>query len=111
MVALYGDRVVAETLALATRAGELSDIDMHGGGTTRPTWSVLLNGLAVIVAWLLIVILLAWLFAPHNVNPSASITDSSVPLVVQDTETPPKQLQHDTGDMVGILRASAVPMF
>ncbi|KLO33728.1 DUF4129 domain-containing protein [Mycobacterium haemophilum] len=102
-VALLVIAVIArlrEPPALAPSAGELSDT--LGGGTARPSWRVLLIGLAVIVAWLLVATLLSRLFALHNVNPSASIPDSSAP---------PKQPNNDAGDMVGILLASTVLLF
>ncbi len=111
-VALLVIAVIArlrEPPALAPSAGELSDT--LGGGTARPSWRVLLIGLAVIVAWLLVAIFLSRLFALHNVNPSASIPDSSAPPVVHDTGSPPKQPNNDAGDMVGILLASTVLLF
>ena len=54
--------------AVAPTAGDLSLI---GGGKVRPSWRVLLIALAVIVAWLLIAMVLAHLFVPHDVTPAA----------------------------------------
>jgi hypothetical protein len=96
--------------AVAPSAQSLSD--MLGTGRGRPNWRVLLIALAVIVAWLLITILLAHLFAPHGVSPSAPTPDQSAPPSAHGNAPPPKQQpQNDTGDMVGILLASSVPMF
>ena len=53
--------------AVAPKRGDLSE--MLGTDKGRPSWRVLLIGLAVIVAWLLIATLLAHLFAPHDVTP------------------------------------------
>src|SRR5436305_3929661 len=55
--------------AAAPKQADLSD--MLGTGKGRPSWRVLLIGLALIVAWLLIVTLLVRHLAPHDVNPSA----------------------------------------
>src|SRR5271167_5007289 len=60
--------------AMAPKQGDLSE--MLGSRTGRPNWRVLLVGLAVIVAWLLIAMLLARLWVPRGVVPSAP---SSVP--------------------------------
>jgi hypothetical protein len=96
--------------AVAPSGQSLSD--MLGTGRGRPNWRVLLIALAVIVAWLLITILLAHLFAPHGVSPSAPTPDQSAPPSAHGNAPPPKQQpQNDTGDMVGILLASSVPMF
>jgi hypothetical protein len=83
-----------------------------GGGMRRPSWRVLLIGLAVIVGWLLIVLLLSRLFAPHGLSPSAPVPDSSASPSPPGTAKPPPQQhpQNNTGDMFGILLASAIPM-
>jgi hypothetical protein len=84
--------------------------DMIGGGKGRPSWRVLLIGLAVIVAWLLIAMMLAHLFVPHEVS-SAPPSQPATPPPAHDTVPPPKQnRQNDPGDMVGVLLASAVPL-
>ncbi len=86
--------------------------DMIGGGKGRPSWRVLLIGLAVIVAWLLIAMMLAHLFVPHEVSPappSKPLQPATPP--AHDTVPSPKQnRQNDPGDMVGVLLASAVPL-
>ncbi len=93
-------------------AGELPE--MIGRGKGRPSWRVLLIGLAVLVAWLLITMALAHLFAPHAVTPQAPPPDSGASPPTQVTTPPPRQHpkedQKDTGDMVGILLVSSVPM-
>jgi hypothetical protein len=96
--------------AVAPSAEGLSD--MIGGGKARPSWRVLLIGLAVIVAWLLIAMLLAHLLVPHDVNPSAPPPEPTTSPSAHGTAPPPKQNpQNNTGDMLGILLASSVPMF
>ena len=94
---------------VAPSAGNLSE--MVGGGGARPSWRVVLIGLGVIVAWLLIAMLLAHLVAPPNVNPAAQKPDSGTPPSVNGTAPAPKQPpQNNSGDMVGILLASAVSL-
>jgi hypothetical protein len=94
---------------VAPSAGNLSE--MVGGGGARPSWRVVLIGLGVIVAWLLIAMLLAHLVAPPNVNPAAQTPDSGTPPSVNGTAPAPKQPpQNNSGDMVGILLASAVSL-
>jgi hypothetical protein len=84
--------------------------DMIGGGKGRPSWRVLLIGLAVIVAWLLIAMELAHLFMPHEVSP-APPSRPATPPAAHDTIPPPRQhRQNDPGDMLGVLLASAVPL-
>ena len=87
--------------------------DMIGGRKGRPSWRVLLIGLAVIVAWLLIAMLLAHLVMPHEVSPappSQPLQPATVP-PPHDTVPPPKRnRQNDPGDMVGVLLACAVPL-
>jgi hypothetical protein len=84
--------------------------DLIGGGKGRPSWRVLLIGLAVIVAWLLIAMMLAHLFVPHEVSP-APPSQPATPPPAHDTVPSPKQnRQNDPGDMVGVLLASAVPL-
>jgi hypothetical protein len=91
-------------------AGDLPEMIGRGKGG-RPSWRVLLIGLAVVVAWLLIAMALAHLFAPHAVTPEAPATQSGAPPSAQVTTPPPRQHpQNDTGDMVGILLVGAVPM-
>jgi hypothetical protein len=95
--------------SVAPTAGDASD--MLGGGRGRPSWRVLLIGLAVIVAWLLIAMLLAHLLVPHDVTPSAPPPEPTMSPSAHPTAPPPKQNpQNDTGDMLGILLMSSVPM-
>jgi len=84
--------------------------DMIGGGKGRPSWRVLMIGLAVIVAWLLIAMMLSHLFVPREVSP-APPSQPAMPPPAHDTVPPPKHnRQNDPGDMVGVLLASAVPL-
>jgi hypothetical protein len=111
-IALMAVAVIArlrDPRTVAPSAGGLSE--MLGGGKGRRSWRVLLIGFMVIVAWLLIAMLLAHLFLPHNVNPSPPPPDSSAPPSAQNTSSPPKQhTQDDTGDALPILLASTVPL-
>ena len=98
-----------DPLGALPTAGDLPE--MIGRGKGRPSWRVLLIGLAVVVAWLLIAMALAHLFAPHAVTPQAPPPESGAPPPARGTAPPPRQHpQSDTGDMVGILLASSVPM-
>jgi Domain of unknown function (DUF4129) len=93
----------------AARGGDLSEL--LGTGAERPNWRVLLIGLAVIVAWLLIVLLLIHLFVPHAVNPSVPTPAPTAPPSGQATGPPPQQHpQNNGGEMFGILLAATIPM-
>lgn len=88
--------------------------DMIGGGRGRPSWRVLLIGLAVIMAWLLITMMLAHFLMPHEVSPAppSQPLPSAMPGPAHDTVAPPKRKgPNDPGDMVGVLLAFAVPLF
>ena len=94
--------------AVAPKRGDLSG--MLGTDKGRPSWRVLLIGLAVIVAWLLIAMMLSHLFVPREVSP-APPSQPAMPPPAHDTVPPPKHnRQNDPGDMVGVLLASAVPL-
>ncbi|ORB08892.1 hypothetical protein BST30_02915 [Mycobacterium mantenii] len=96
--------------APAPSAAGLSD--MLGTGKGRPNWRVLLIGLGVIVAWLLIMLLLAR-FLPHGVAPAPPDSGSVAP----STHPPaPASQQHPhrprvgSQNMLGILLACTVAM-
>ncbi|OBH41835.1 DUF4129 domain-containing protein [Mycobacterium mantenii] len=96
--------------ASAPSAAGLSD--MLGTGKGRPNWRVLLIGLAVIVAWLLIVMLLAR-FLAHSIAPAPPDSGGASP----STHPPaPASQQHPhrprggSQDMLGILLACTVAM-
>ena len=93
--------------AAAPQAGQLSE--MLGTGRGRPSWRVLLIGLAVIVAWLLIVMVASRL-APHGVGQAQPppATGAS-PSEHVNAPAPPRSHPQD-GDMFGILLAATVPM-
>lgn len=111
-LALLAVAVVArlrDPRALAPRAGALSEL--AGTGKGRPSWRVLLIGLAVIVAWLLAVVLLNRLLAAHGFEAAPPASDMSAPPSAPGT-APPRQ-QHDrgdSGDMFAVLLAGTVPM-
>ena len=84
--------------------------DMLGGGKGRPSWRVLLIGLAVIVVWLLITMMLAHLFVPHEVSPAPPSQPATTPPPHAAVAPPKPNRPNDPGDMVGVLLASAVPL-
>jgi Domain of unknown function (DUF4129) len=111
--ALLGIAVISrlrDPLAPTPEGGELSD--MLGTGKGRPSWRVLLIGLGVIVVWLVIVIMLSRLLAPHVVLSSPPAPDTGAPPPAQAT-VPPRDQQHRQNNgaaMFRIMLASAVPM-
>lgn len=115
-LALVAIAVVArlrDPRAPAPSAGALSD--MLGTGRGRPSWRVLLVGLAVIVAWLLIVMLLSRLLAPHGIGPAPSPSETGgQPPSGHGGSPPPPQQQHRPRDgsqsMLGVLLASTAAM-
>jgi hypothetical protein len=83
--------------------------DMLGGGKGRPSWRVLLIGLAVIVAWLLVAMMLSHLFVPHEVSPEPPPQPATPP--PHAAGAPPKPNgKGDPGDMVGVLLIGTVPL-
>ncbi|HEX5254005.1 MAG TPA: DUF4129 domain-containing protein [Mycobacterium sp.] len=113
-LALIAVAVVArlrDPRAPAPSAGALSD--MLGTGKGRPSWRVLLIGLGVIVAWLLIVMMLAR-FLAHGLAPGPSPTDSGAAPSTQPPAQPAPQHPHRPRDasqnMLGILLACTVAM-
>jgi hypothetical protein len=91
---------------------ELSD--MLGTGKGRPSWRVLLIGLAVIAAWLLLVMLLARLLGPHGIGSAPTPADTGAPPPAHPNAPPQQQEQHrphdNSGDVLGILLAGTVVM-
>jgi Domain of unknown function (DUF4129) len=95
--------------ALPPRLGDSSEL--LGTGRGRPSWRVVLIGLAVIVAWLLLTTLLVQLWVPHEITSSTPTSSPGAPPSGQPTAPPPQQHpRKDTGDMVGILLAATIPM-
>lgn len=97
--------------APAPRPGELSEL--LGTGKGRPSWRVVLIGLAVIAAWLLLVMLLARLWGPHGIGSAPPSADHGAPPA--PTTAPPQpqgqQRPHgDSGDVFGFLLAGTVLM-
>jgi hypothetical protein len=87
--------------------------DRLSRGTGRPGWRILLIGAAVLVAWLLLVWLLAWLIGPHAIRggelPGATETTTPTP---QSDATPPPEPRKDGGDrdVLGYLIVSSVTL-
>jgi Domain of unknown function (DUF4129) len=109
-LALVAIAVVArlrDPRAPAPQAGQLSE--MLGTGSGRPSWRVLLIGLAVILAWLLIVMVAARLWGPHGVGQAPPPGTGLSPQEHPDAPAPPRPPPQN-GDMFGILLAATVPM-
>jgi Domain of unknown function (DUF4129) len=94
--------------AMAPKNRDLSE--MLGTGRGRPSWRVLLIGLAVIAAWLVIAMLLSRLFVPHTVASTVPAADPGA--TPPPPNTPPKQRppQNNGGSLYPILLAGVVPM-
>ncbi|KKC02753.1 DUF4129 domain-containing protein [Mycobacterium nebraskense] len=94
--------------AAAPQAGQLSE--MLGTGRGRPSWRVLLIGLAIIVAWLLIVLVASRLLGPHGVGQAQPPPATGAP-PAEHANAPALGRPHpQNGDMFGILLAATVPM-
>ncbi len=95
--------------AVAPRAADAGEL--LGTGRGRPNWRVVLIGLAVIMAWLLLITLVVQLWVPREVGSSPPTPASGAPSAGQTAvPTPQQHTQNDTGDMVGILLACTIPM-
>lgn len=95
--------------AMAPKAGDLSE--MLGTGRGRPSWRVVVIGLAVIVGWLLIVLLLSRLSIPHAEAPVQQAPDAAAaPHGAAPSQAPRPAPSKDTGTMLAILLAATVPM-
>lgn len=113
-LALIAIAVVArlrDPRAPAPTAGALSD--MLGTGRGRPSWRVLLIGLAVIVAWVLVVTLLAR-FLGHGLAPASPPPAGDAAASTPPPTPPPQQRPHRPRDgsqnMLEILLACTVAM-
>jgi hypothetical protein len=111
-LALLAIAVVArlrDPRAAAPKAGDLAD--MLGTGRGRPSWRVLLIGLAVIAAWLLIATMLARLWVPPDVTSPGPNSPANAPPQGQAPGPRPRQRpRNDSGNMFGILLASTISM-
>ncbi len=111
-LALLAIAVVArlrDPRAAAPKVGDLSD--MLGTGEGRPSWRVLLIGLAVIAAWLLIATMLARLWVPPDVTSPGPNSPPNAPPPGQAAGPRPRQHpRNDSGNMFGILLASTISM-
>ena len=95
--------------AAAPKTSDLSD--KLGTGRGRPSWRVLLIGLGVIIAWLLIAMLLARLWAPQVRRRLRPPRLPARPRLRTSAAPPPQQRRprNNTGDMYAILLTSAIP--
>src|SRR5262249_13031315 len=95
--------------ALAPNQGDLSDL--LGTGRGRPSWRVLLIGLALILVWLLILMLVLRFLTPHAATPAAPNAPPTPAPSGRATAPPPQQQPpRKSGDMFGVLLAGAIPM-
>ncbi|OBB87793.1 DUF4129 domain-containing protein [Mycobacterium sp. 852002-30065_SCH5024008] len=94
--------------AAAPQAGQLSE--MLGTGRGRPSWRVVLIALAVIVAWLLIVMVASRLLAPHGVGQAQPPQTNGAPSAEHGNAPATQRPHSQNGDMFGILLAATVPM-
>ena len=110
-LALVAMAVVArlrDPVAVAPNTADLSEL--LGSGRGRPNWRVLLIGLAVVVAWLLLTLLLSHLFASDGDSPPVLTPDATQSPSPKATAPPPRQNPpNNSGDVFGILLASTVP--
>jgi hypothetical protein len=95
--------------AQAPHAGELSD--MLGTGKGRPNWRVVLIGLALVAAWIVVVLLLSRFLGGHEIAPPPPTPDAPAPPSTHPAAPPPQQRpRHDSGDMLSILLVSTALM-
>ncbi|OBH94756.1 DUF4129 domain-containing protein [Mycobacterium sp. E2733] len=94
--------------ATAPQVGQLSEL--LGTGRGRPSWRVVLIALAVIVAWLLIVMVATHLLAPHGVGQAQPPQATGAPPAEHGNAPAPQRPRSHNGDMFGILLAATVPM-
>lgn len=107
LVALAVIARLRDPRAAAPHVGDLSE--MLGTGRGRPSWRVLVLGLAVLAAWLLIVTLLVH-HLPGHLAASPPPTDASAPARpdAPAAARPGQRPHHDTGDLLGILLVATV---
>lgn len=97
--------------AVAPKQEDLSD--MLGTGKGRPSWRVILIGLALVAAWLLVATLLVHYLVPHRVDPAVSGPAPPAQPPGRPAGAPPQQQHHppnNPADMFGVLLAGAIPM-
>ena len=110
-VALLAIAVIARLRDPRAVAPSVGDPELLGTGKGRPNWRVLLIGLALIIAWLLIVMLLVRISVPHTAAPSAPTQAPTAPPSGHPSGPPPQQpQQNNTGDTFKILLASTIAM-
>ncbi|OBJ55447.1 hypothetical protein A9W95_15220 [Mycobacterium sp. 1423905.2] len=96
---------------VAPSVGQLPDL--LGRGKARPSWRVLLIGLALVALWLLVVVLVSRLGASPDVELNAPPPDSSGTPPPANGAAPartPHPGHKHTGDTLGILLATTVPL-
>ncbi|OBF53307.1 hypothetical protein A5787_06400 [Mycobacterium sp. 852002-50816_SCH5313054-b] len=111
-LALLAIAVIARLRDPRAPAPKQEDLsDMLGTGRGRPSWRVILIGLALIAAWLLIATLLVHYLVPHRVDPSVSGPAPPAQPSGRPANPPPQQHPpNNSGDMFGVLLAGAIPM-
>lgn len=94
--------------AAAPQAGQLSE--MLGTGRGRPSWRVVLIGLAIIVTWLSIVLVSSRLLSSHTVGQAPPAPATGAPSAEHANAPAPRRPHPPNGDMFGVLLAATVPM-
>ncbi|CAM4241478.1 hypothetical protein MB901379_01294 [Mycobacterium basiliense] len=111
-VALVAFAVIArlrDPRTMAPSTGNLSELLGRGRGQT--SWRVLLIGLAVLVGWLLMAMLLSHLVAPDDIAPARPASDPSAAPSAGSSGAPPTQRPaDDPGDTLTILLVFAAPL-
>jgi Domain of unknown function (DUF4129) len=110
-MALLTVAIIARLRDPVQTAPSAADIsDMLGTGRGRPSWRVLLIGIAVIVVWLLIAMMLARVWTPSQAaSPPQNPTPSAAPSARPPAAQPPRR-PDESGDMLGILLLTTLPM-
>lgn len=94
--------------AAAPQAGQLSE--MLGTGRGRPSWRVVLIGLAIIVTWLSIVLVSSRLLSSHTAGQAPPAPATGAPSAEHANAPAPRRPHPPNGDMFGVLLAATVPM-
>jgi hypothetical protein len=110
VVALLGVSVGIIAIAIIARLRDRRVVSASADGMSdrirdrwsRPTWRALLITLGVIVAWLLVVLLLGYLFPSHHIDQAPSGTGSSTATPGNGTAPAPRPpAAHAGGSIVG----------
>ncbi|OBH11935.1 DUF4129 domain-containing protein [Mycobacterium sp. E1747] len=93
--------------AAAPQAGQLSEL--LGTGRDRPSWRVVLIGLAVLAAWLSIMLVGSRLLPVHGAGQTPPAPASGAASAEPANAAAPRRTHPPNADMFGILLAATVP--